>query len=322
VKASRRDLHGVVVEIDDRVDGRPTAQLFDAFPEAHSTSAPAIRLRLVPAAEPQALPSGRAVFFHGGVRAFEAAGRTLLWDGQSTVTVSADGRSVDAEVNEESLADPYAFSHTVLLMALLFALRHQGLFHLHAASLRATSGAGLLIAANGGSGKSTVALALASAGCDFMGDDTVLLARRGGQPRLLTLPRAFHLGEATANAFPALARFVGPVFTGTNKRFLDAEAAFGKAALREATAPAVILFPSIGSERATRIKPLPAAEALGRLIEASAFLTVDVAAGVGAQLDLLRILANGARGHRLELGRDLLQAPAEWAGWLLQAVGA
>jgi hypothetical protein len=140
----------------------------------------------------------------------------------------------------------------------------------------------------------------------------VLLGRRAGAPALLALPRLFHVGEATARAFPALAPALGALYGG-EKCFLDAERAFGRPALAALGPPRALLFPSIGSAPSTRLEPLSTADALGRLVEASAFVVVDGAPGVREQLALLGDLASGARPWAAVLGRDVLDAPGGWA---------
>jgi hypothetical protein len=69
------------------------------------------------------------------------------------------------------------------------------------------------------------------------------------------------------------------------------------------------------------VAPLAPADVLGRLIEASALVVVDGAAGVGAQLALLKAVADGGRGWAVALGRDLLEDPGAWVGATARAIG-
>lgn len=319
MSVAARDLHGVVVEIDDRLPGRPSSVLLDAFPAAPGAPA-ALRIALEVAPSPRPAPAGEPAYFHFAIRAVRGRAGTALWDGASVLSLSS-GTGIRGEVHASSLADPRAFAHGMLLLALFEALRAHGLFQLHGAALRAPGG-DLLVAGGSGAGKSTTTLALAAAGLAVTGDDTVLLARRDARPALLALPRAFHVGEAAARAFPALTPFLGPRFGETGKRFLDADGALGRAHLRAAGPPRAILFPRVvAAAETTRLEPVAAADALGRLIEASALLVVDGAARVPEQLALLAELSDGARAYSVSLGHDLLRDPRRWAWRLLAEVG-
>jgi hypothetical protein len=69
------------------------------------------------------------------------------------------------------------------------------------------------------------------------------------------------------------------------------------------------------------LAPLAPSDVLGRLIEAGALVAAHGMPGADAQLALLRDLADGVRGFRVELGSDLLADPAGWAVRVARAVG-
>lgn len=316
-------LHDLVVVVEDRLPGTPSAALLGRFPAAPSGAPPALRLRLRPCAEARRPPADSAPsFFHGAVRAATSGGAFHLSDGDSLLTVSEGGDAIEGEVHARSLADPLAFAHATLTLALLLALRHHGLFHLHAAALVSPGGATFLVAGDAGAGKSTVALALAAFGFRFLGDDAVLLGRRAGAVRLQALPRAFHVGPATAAALPTLSPHLGVHYGSTGKRFLDADAAFPGAAAMSSGLPEVLLLPEIGEEAETALERTTPADALGALLECSALLAADGAARPAEHLALLSAVADGARPWRVRLGRDLLAEPTAWARRIADMTGA
>lgn len=317
----RLDLHGLTLEVEDAVAGEPSSALLGSFPPAPAGSAPALRLALRPTPVPRALPaSGRPILFHGALRAVAAGGALHVGDGASALRVAPGGRLVEGELHASSTADVAVFANGLLLLALSLALRHHGYFHLHAGAVIAPGRGTVLAAGDSGAGKSTVTLALVAAGCAYLGDDSVLVAAGAGGPRVLALPRAFHVAPRTARALPALAPHAGPAYGATGKRLLDAEAAFPGAARSSAGAPRLLLFPSVAPAAArTAVEPIAPADALGRLVEAGALAVVDAVAGTREQLTLLAEVASGAQALALRLGRDLLDDPVAWARELLHA---
>jgi hypothetical protein len=234
-----------------------------------------------------------------------------LSDGASTLAVEPGGALVEGAIHARSLEDPHAFEGVLLLLALAAALRWHGLFHLHAAALRAPSGRGLLVVGDSGSGKSTLALALVQRGFGWLGDDVCFLAERPDGPAVLSFPRPFHVAERTAAAFPALLPELGPALSWRGKRLLDPRRAFPALERTELRPPLTVLVPEVAGAPETAIAPVPQLDALGALIESSALLFVRGMARVDRQVDLLRALVAEARCVRARLGRDLLRRPEE-----------
>jgi hypothetical protein len=140
-------------------------------------------------------------------------------------------------------------------------------------------------------------------------DDMLLVARRPG-PRLLAFPRSFHVGPKTVAAFPRLAPHVGaPYRRFSDKRPLDAQAAYPGQLVQEAGAPSAFFFSALDGAGPTRLEPLDGAHTLGLLVEAGAWLVADGVGQKEEQLQLLQALANGGRGYRLHLGPDALERP-------------
>lgn len=270
-----------------------------------------IEVSLTRESVPDASPALPAIFFHGRTRAFLDTRDVVLSDGFSLVRVALDGRTISARVDPRSLADGYSFGHATMFIAVAIALRAHGLFHLHAGGVVSPSGETILIAGEGGSGKTTTTLALIHSGYDYLGDDAVLVARaNGGEPEILQLAKPFHLHDRVLASFPALSPHTGdPYRANHDKRALDPRAAFRGRERSSAPAPRRILFPTIADLEHTKLEPMAQAETMGELIRSSALAVVDGLPGAKAQLELFRDLAGGARGFHLELGRDLLADP-------------
>ena len=83
-------------------------------------------------------------------------------------------------------------------------------------------------------------------------------------------------------------------------------------------APSLLLFPRVSAGPGTIAMRLASAEALGALIESSALAIVDGLPNPSEHLAVLREVADGARAWRVDLGLDLLAAPAETARRMLE----
>ncbi len=92
---------------------------------------------------------------------------------------------------------------------------------------------------------------------------------------------------------------------------LDPRRAFPGRERARAGAPWLVLLPQVTGAPATEVEPVPAAVALGALIESSALLLVDGLPGREENLALLRAVVEGARCLSLRLGTDLLSPSTE-----------
>jgi hypothetical protein len=211
----------------------------------------------------------------------------------------------DTELEPEEL---WVLSHPLLSVPMMEMLKRRGLFGVHAAGA-ALDGKALVLAGTSGSGKSTLSLALARAGLDFLGDDTLFLARRPEGLRVLAFPDEIDLTEQTAGFFPEVAPRTTP---GWRKRQLRAEEAFGTRIAWECE-PAVLVFPRVSGRPRSGLRPVDAGEALFELAP-NVLLTQPGASQ--AHLDALAELARASRCYRLETGTDLGEAAALLRGLL------
>lgn len=311
------EILGVVIRVEGGA-GEAVLRALGPAGEPGAHGPPDLVLAAERVAAPRPVPRP-AVFVHRPLHAGLAGGAFVVGDEDAAFTISADGRRLDAELGPAAAADAGRLAALHLPVALAFALRHHGVFHLHAAALDDGAGA-VLVAGQSGVGKTTLALALLEAGLAWLGDDAAYLAERDGAPWLVGVPRRFHVRPETLSAFPRVAERAGSP-DGTGRRELDPEAVWPGRRRRGARPPVALLFPEVGARPDTVATRLGEADALGRLIEASALLVVDGVARRAEHLALLGRLAGRLPALRCELGQDLLRAPAEVARRILAALG-
>jgi hypothetical protein len=325
---ARVRFHHLVVETRSTLAEDPAARLLAALPAVPAGTPADVLLESAPgsAAAGDFAPRlpGEPAFDHAGLQLRVAGGLVELCCGPTRFTVEAaplpHARGwVDPKLMETPLGQ-HAVAQVPVLMSLAAAVRARGLYHLHAACLVLAGDRPVLVPALAGSGKSTLATALVLAGAAYLGDDTLFVARRGRELRLLALPREFHLSERSARAFGLAARVEPGHGSLAGKGRLDAAAAFPGRFRAEAGPPAAILLPSITGEPVTRLLPAGAAEALGLLLESSVLAATRGLPGGEGHLPLLGELADGARVLRAELGLDLLSDPAGVARRVAEAV--
>jgi hypothetical protein len=245
-----------------------------------------------------------------------------------TVCEPAAGRAwigLRSPAGSGSPEDVWYLSHPLFTVPLAELLKRRGLFGLHAAGV-ARGGRALLLPGTSGAGKSTLSVALAQAGLDLLGDDTLFLARdperdlardpqdpkaRGGL-RLLAFPDEIDLTPETAGLLPGIAPLLHGR-PGWHKHQLAAERLDGCALAWECR-PAVLVFPRVAAGREeSHLTPIDSFEAL---LELAPNVLLTEARSSQAHLDALGELAQSSRCYRLETGRDLAAAAAQLAALL------
>ncbi len=200
-------------------------------------------------------------------------------------------------------------------------LASRGRFLLHGAAIGTASGA-VLLAAKGGSGKSTSALACLEVALPGMrrlqiaGDDFVVLEPDAREPRVHSFLGTAKIGRAQTALFPSLERLVvrgGPLDSANEKAVLQL---FPGAADRLAPVLPLraIAVPVLALEsRESRIEEATRAEVLLALAPSSILLVP----GVGQQtLEAISALVSQLPLYRLRIGSDLKGIPAALAGLL------
>ena len=203
----------------------------------------------------------------------------------------------------------------LLLGALIVALQSMGVYLIHAGAVSLDDQA-LLLVGDSGSGKSTTALALVSAGCRYIGDDGCLIRQRSGEVELLPLWSSFRLTDHSLASFSALKPHSSRL-AGDEKWKLDVLAAFPDRYLAHWLGQKTLLFLGRSGQHSSSLHPLSQAEAVGLLIAQSNALSLDCHPNPRGHLDLLARLVSVAHIARLQLGTEWLTDPVDAGNRLL-----
>ncbi len=251
-----------------------------------------------------------ALLYHGPTQCFVTDHGLVLWDGASTLRILDEGRRIQIDVHPSSIDRPFKFTTATVMMTLLLALRYHGYFHLHASAAQFPDGQTWVVPGESGVGKSTLALAMFSAGARWLSDDALLLRAAGGEVEIIGWARKIRLTAQTANAYPALRSLCVACPAESLRDFeVDPRAAFEGRGLRATTSQPTLIFPLIADAQDSSAITLNRAEAFGRLLHACAWVANDRIPGRAAQLDLLARLVDGARAFEVSVGPRILTEP-------------
>lgn len=191
----------------------------------------------------------------------------------------------------------------VLSQAFSAALRRCGLFELHSGAVVPPGEAdAVLIVGESGSGKSTLTAKLAAAGWSYLSDDTLLLRDTINNIEAVTLRQFFALTPTTVATLPSVQ--VTPSRDSRKERFTPQD--FFSGPQVESAKPAVILFPKITGEPATRLVKLSSSETMARLLKICPWACYD-SNSAGDHLRLLGRLARETTGFDILAGTDLFR---------------
>ncbi|MCB1865603.1 MAG: hypothetical protein KDG50_09230 [Chromatiales bacterium] len=224
------------------------------------------------------------------------------------------------------LQDPDAGMHgrsEAVDIALSMALIRSGHVPLHALAA-VKNGVCIVAPASTRSGKSTLALAVQYAGGQVISDDMVFLTQRSGGGWTVTTVRPdIWLRERPAvdlDGIDALAHETVP----SGHRFVVRRERSPQRFAETGCVDAIVAI-GISDRASTRIvSVLNQAERYALLVNASSpMLVADRSEGTGASLRKeLFLAAERLSGYRIELGRDLLDAPAQTTDRLWQEIVA
>ena len=227
--------------------------------------------------------------------------------GSTVVAGHCDSPRVEVWIGNNAASRERGVLARLIFNAAMVAMRRCGLYELHAAGVVSPSGEGILVTGPSGSGKSNLAAQLASAGWQYLSDDSLLLYSRNGVVHAHALRRAFALTDEVFSAAgltesDSIEVTVVP-FDPLKKRFEPAPVFPGRFAL--SCKPTRVLFSRIENEAASRIKLLNRSETMARLMRMCPWSCYDKTTAE-AHLEVLGGLARQADGFELLAGADLL----------------
>ncbi len=202
----------------------------------------------------------------------------------------------------------YFATHPLATVALIELMERHQRFSLHAGCVAGPDGGGVLLSGPSGAGKSTLTLALARAGLDVLGDDTVFLQRAADGSdtiHVLGFSDTVGVGAFAAEHFPELrSRIAQPPANGFPKRLYRIEDLFGHPAIARCV-PRAIVFSEVTPDRRSEIAPLDPGGALLRLVPD---VLLTEAASTQAHLRAIAALLDQVSCYALRSGTDLERA--------------
>jgi hypothetical protein len=237
--------------------------------------------------------------------AYQDGDRTLLdFHERGVLLIEAPGSRVEGYLVDPEAMHPHIRAGYIL-SALAEILRQRGIYPLHAAALE-KGGRGVLISGASGRGKTTSCIALLRDGYRCLSDDHPLLRVNGSGAELLSFPVKIDVTEQSIQFFPELRSARESLCRGIRKRYFFADQ-FYPDATADACEPAVILFPEVIDEPASRLEPLSRTHALEELLR-EANLPVDREVARRQFLALSRLVER-TTCYRLRFGEDVLALP-------------
>jgi hypothetical protein len=206
------------------------------------------------------------------------------------------------------LADPDRLpgdlAASFVALAAIELLRFRGLYVIHAAGVE-KDGAGILLVAPSGSGKTTACLSLVRAGFRYLSDDHPLVVSTGTGFELLPFPGRPAVSDRTLDWFPELA--TSALRQGTSKRSFRLEDAF-PSATGFACRPRLLLFVRIADRPRSIAEPISPARALEDLLPQTLWVLDPTIAA--RQFHAMAEMVRRTPCFRLHFGEDVLELPA------------
>jgi hypothetical protein len=195
----------------------------------------------------------------------------------------------------------YLAAHPLTMILLCEMLKRRGRYSLHAACV-ANGGRGGLIAGPSGTGKSTLVLALAARGLDFLSDDMVFLGRGESGIEAHGFSDAIGVTRDTAARFAELSDLaaIAPP-AGFRKHLVRIEERFAVRTVARCQ-PEVLIFPELAPDHESRLESMERDEAWLRLVP-DVLLTHPAA--TQAHLASIAELTEQVACYRLHSGPDV-----------------
>jgi len=310
------DFHGVPISLSYEPFARDAFRpLFEGF-ERCERGPEALQVILGTSAQPIAAPTSadwKPTFCHGLIQGYSRGGAHLLSDGSSRIEVSPRAGRISGEIFQSDEVLVAGMQH----VALSLVLRERGIFDLHAATACSETRA-LVLIGDSGAGKTTLLVTLLELGCDFLGDDRLMMRVDSNEVELLAYPREFHLSAQTVALISRpVSHLRHPARALAGKQSVEPLRVWPERFRRSWRGRTSLLLPHIEPGEQSRVRRTSAAEAFGKLLSSSATVVVEAIEGGQQQLHALKLLADTADAYDVALGNDLLSNPVRTARRLL-----
>lgn len=199
--------------------------------------------------------------------------------------------------------------HYCFTQPVSYWLKRRGLFFLHAGCV-AEGTDGILIAGASRAGKSALSVSAVRSGFRFLGDEQPLLSLNRGTVTALAFPRRVRLDRSVARIFPELRRLSA---SHSSDRLIFSIEKVRPGSIGSSCMPRLLLFPAFRNRGGLRLRRLPGAAALARLLQDDHFVWYrnrgpDRLSRL--HLSLFQRLVKQAPGFELEYGRqNILRIP-------------
>lgn len=215
------------------------------------------------------------------------------------------GRALGYLSKEFLEAKAYVFND-LLMAPLMEMLKYRGFYGLHAAAL-AKKGQGYLFPADGGNGKTTIALSLLKQGFQCLGDDKVLLREGNDSITALSFSRRFNIDPHISEFYQEL-RFLEGLqpLPGCNKRPVDISQVFPQA-LVSSCHPRYLIYLEKTDLPKSQIYPLSSQASFKRLVHHTVLSFLKEVAT--KQLKLFSDLVKQTDSYLLFSGKDIFGRP-------------
>lgn len=307
------NLHGTWLGVDcDETKVGEQLQLLSAYfgldacptvpPECH------VRLTFLTQAPPLSIPThASCVAQQHGLQVWQADSQLYVHEGACVVRLDPTSRTGLGTLPPPDRQAPRALRMDLLLHSVLLLLRYQGFYSEHAACV-AHDGVGCLLVGDSGSGKSTLTLGLVQEGWQYLADDAILLKGFRDTVEAMPLRRELCLAPEAVHTFPdTLGHWQPGPWPGDLKQRLDVRTLY-PTQVRDICCPDLLLFPTIVNAPQSQLVSIGKAEALFRLIQQSALVTVEPQMAP-SHLDILARLVRQTRHYQLLAGQDLARDP-------------
>ncbi len=250
-------------------------------------------------------PDYKRLAYYHNVQIFQSPDRRryFVTDGFSNADLRPREGKSKIFIYPPVLREPSLFTPLFFTVLLIELLRHRGLYYLHSGAVSIDGKTGILIAGEGNTGKTTLAISFIKRGYYYLGDDALFISRDdNGKIFAHAYARDFLITRDTLKYFPEFANIPD---TGSMKLTLSIRRNF-KNKLIKYCEPRIILFTKINNKNITELHELKPSVALKNLILCSQQVMFDHLIAK-EHLNALIQLISQCFCFEIALGKDILE---------------